>query len=295
MAEQKHTALDWEDLRVFLALARHGTLSAAARALGINHATVARRIGALEGDVGEKLVERRPDGYRLTPAGTQAMTVVSDMEAAAQTLGRGGSGSAPGGLVRVNASPALANGFLASRLSAIIARYPSLDIDLATDIRTISLDRHEADIAIRLSRPADGDVIARRMVTIGYGFYGTPAACDHVEAGGAPVFIGFDEADAHVPEAGWLARQFPRARLAFRASNQFAQALAARSGIGIALLPHYIGRLESGLRACELGAAPPDREAWLVTRQRDRKSPAIRAVADHIASLFDAERALFGT
>jgi len=294
MTEQKRTSFDWEDLRVFLALARHGSLSAAARTLGVNHATVARRIRAFEQDVGERLVERRPDGYILTPTGMQAMTVISDMEAAAKTIGRGSPEGTPVGLVRVNASPALAHGFLASRLARVIVRYPALDIDLATDIRAVSLERHEADIAIRLSRPADGDVIARPLVTIGYGFYGAPAACARVEEGEAPVFIGFDEADAHVPEARWLARQYPRARLAFRASNQFAQAMAARSGIGIALLPHYIGRMESELQACALDAMPPDRDAWLVIRQRDRKSPAIRAVEGHIVSLFDEERALFG-
>ena len=293
MTDQKRTSFDWEDLRVFLALARHGSLSAAARTLGVNHATVARRIRAFEQDVGERLVERRPDGYTLTPAGMHAMTVISDMEAAAQTIGRGSPAGAPVGLVRVNASPALAHGFLALRLASIIARYPALDIDLATDIRAVSLERHEADIAIRLSRPADGDVIARPLATIGYGFYGTPAACARIELGDAPVFIGFDEADAHVPEASWLARQYPRARLAFRASNQFAQAMAARSGIGIALLPHYIGRTEPELQPCALSATPPDRDAWLVLRQRDRKSPAIRAVADHIVVLFDEARTLF--
>src|SRR6478752_3122939 len=103
MAEQKRTGkipqnrpgTDWEDLRVFLALARHGSLSGAARALSINHATVARRIRALEATLGEKLVDRRPDGYVLTPAGTRTVAAASDMEAAATTLGRGGQDDAP--------------------------------------------------------------------------------------------------------------------------------------------------------------------------------------------------------
>jgi molybdate transport repressor ModE-like protein len=293
MADRKRTALDWEDVRVFLALARHGSLSAAARTLGVNHATIARRIRALESSTGEKLVERRPDGYVLTPAGTHVLTAASDMEAAAQMIGRSGPDGTPAGLVRINAPPALAHGFLAARLAAITRLYPALDIDLATDIRGVSLERHEADIAIRLGRPDDGDVMARPLVTIGYGFYGTPEACEHVERGGEPIFIGFDEADVHVPEAGWLARTFPGARLAFRAGNQFAQAIAARSGAGVALLPHYIGRPEADLRGCDIAPVPPSRDAWLITRRRDRKAPAIRAVADHIAGMFDAERALF--
>src|ERR1700744_5003483 len=107
MAEKKRTEPDWQDLRVFLALGRHGSLSAAARTLSVNHATIARRIQSLEATLGEKLVERRPEGYVLTPAGTQALAAASDMETAVQTLGRGGSDGSPRGLVRVNAPPAL--------------------------------------------------------------------------------------------------------------------------------------------------------------------------------------------
>lgn len=293
MADRKRTEFDWEDLRVFLALGRHHSLSAAARTLGVNHATVARRIRALEASMGEKLVERRPDGYALTAAGAHVLTAASDMDSAAQTIGRTSGEDGPRGLVRINASPALAQAFLAARLPRLVGLYPGLDIDLATDIRAVSLERHETDIAIRLSRPEDGDVIARQLLTIGYGFYGTPAACEPVEAGGEAVFIGFDEADAHVPEAGWLSRQFPRARLAFRASNQFAQAVAARSGVGIALLPHYIGRSEPLLRRCRLEPTPPTRDAWIVTRRRDRKEGAVRAVVEQIVAMFEREAALF--
>ncbi len=131
-------------------------------------------------------------------------------------------------------------------------------------------------------------------MTMGYGFYATPAACQRAEHSGEPTFIGFDEADTHVPEAAWLTRQFPRARRAFRASNQVAQAMAALSGAGIALLPHYIGRAEPGLQTCDLGALPPTRDVWLLTRRRDRKDLTIRTVADHVAQLFDEERTLFG-
>lgn len=294
MTDQKRTDVDWQDLRIFLALGRHGSLSAAARALAVNHATIARRVQSLEASLGEKLVERRPDGYVLTPAGTHVLSAASDMEAAAQTVGRSGSDGAPRGLVRVNASPALGHGFLVERLAALTALYPGLDIDLATDMRAVSLERHETDIAIRLNRPDDGDVIARPLISIAYGFYGTPAECRRVEEGSDPVFIGFDEADAFVPEAVWLARQFPRARLAFRASNQLGQAIAARSGVGIALLPHYIGRAEPTLRQCRLEPLPQPRDAWILTRRRDRKDLPISVVTDHISQMFETERTLFG-
>lgn len=294
MADRKRTDPDWEDLRIFLALGRHGSLSAAARALSVNHATIARRLRSLEASLGEKLVERRPNGYVLTSVGALTLATAGDMETAARTLGRDVSDSSPRGLVRINASPALAHGFLIARLAGLAVRYPALDIDLATDMRSVSLDRHETDIAIRLSRPDDGDVIAKRVLGMGFGYYGTPEACVRIENGAEPEFIGFDEANSQLPEALWVARHFPRARLTFRVSNQFAQAIVARSGRGVALLPHYIGRSEPALRLCKLEPAPSPRDVYLVTRRRDRENVAVRVVAEEIASFFHDEIALFG-
>ncbi|USI73457.1 LysR family transcriptional regulator [Sphingomonas morindae] len=285
--------MDWQDVRMFVVLARQGSLSAAARMLGVNHATIARRLHSLEASLGEKLVERRPEGYVLTPAGTHALEAASEMEQAAQSLARGLADGAPGGLVRINASPGLASGFLVSRLPTLAARYPRLDIDLAPALRAISLERHEADIAIRFDKPKDGDVIARPLTTVGYGFYGTEAACRAVEAGGEPVFIGFNEADAYLSAATWMTRHFPRARVAFRAKDQFLQAIAARSGAGLALIPHYIGRADPLLRRCDLGGVPASKDVFLLTRTRDRKNASIRVVADEVMAMFEQDRALF--
>lgn len=293
MADRKRTAVDWEDVRVFLALARHGSLSAAARTLAVTHATVSRRLRSLEASIGGKLVERRPEGFVLTPVGIRTLDAAGDMDSAAQTLGHGDLDGTPTGLVRVNAPPGLALGFLIAQLAEVAFRYPALDLDIATNLRAISLERHEADIAIRIDRPGDGDMIARSIGSIHYGFYGTDQACRRVEAGSDPAFIGFNEADAFVPEAGWLARQFPRARLVLRANNHVAQAIAARSGAGLVLLPHYIGRNEPALRPIDLGAAPAPRDLFILTRRRDRTALAIRVISDEIVRIFATERALF--
>jgi DNA-binding transcriptional LysR family regulator len=293
MADKKRTEPDWQDIRVFLALGRYGSLSAAARALSVNHATIARRLHALEAAMGEKLVDRRPEGYALTLAGSRALSVASDMEAAVQTLGRGGTDNMPRGVVRVNAPPGLAQGYLIGRLAELSMQYPGLDIDVATDFRSVSLERHETDIAVRVGRPQDGDILARLLMKIGYGFYGTPKLCRDVEAGAAPVLIGFNEMNAYVPEALWMGRQFPRTRVSFRASDQFAQATAAKAGAGIALLPHYIGRRDPKLRPCALESVPPAREVWLLTRREDRKSPVIGLVVQHLLKAVAADHALF--
>ena len=173
------------------------------------------------------------------------------------------------------------------------AAFPGLDIDLATDVRSISLERHEADIAVRIGRPDDGDVIAKPVATIAYGFYATAEVCTRLAKGEEPALITFDEADAHLPEAVWLSRHFPRARRPFRASNQFAQAIAARSGVGVALLPHYIGRAESSLRQCDLGPVPAPREVFVVRRRQNARTMPINVVVDHLGRVFKEDRALF--
>jgi molybdate transport repressor ModE-like protein len=288
--------LSWEDVRFFATLARHGSLSAAARALSVNHATVARRISSLEQALGQKLVERRPEGYVLTSAGLDAIAAAQDMEAAAATLGRThAADDTPKGLVRISATPGIVQGFLAARLSKLSASYPGVDIELASDVRIVSLERREADIALRLARPSDGDVIARPLVTLDYGFYASAHWRQLLEEGHAPVFVGFDEANSYIPDAAWLAQTFPRARRAFRADSQAIQAAAAIAGAGVAMLPHFIGRTHEKLCAVSLGHTPPSRELWMITRQRDNKSRLIRTVTEFLTNLFQQDRALFSS
>lgn len=278
---------------MFIALARHGSMSAAARALGINHVTVSRRISDLEDALGERLVERRPDGYVLTPAGTRALGPANGMENSAALLSRGGTDGGPGGLVRINAPPTLSQAFLVERLATLVVEEQGLDIDVATDVRSVSLERRETDIALRLARPQDGDVIARQLVTMDFGFFGSSSCRDLVANGGEPVFVGFDEVNAYLPEASWLSRTFPRSRITLRSSSQVSQAAAARSGAGIALLPFYVGASDPLLHRCLLEVEPPSREVWMVMRRQDRKDISIRRVADYLEELFFRERHIF--
>jgi DNA-binding transcriptional LysR family regulator len=215
------------------------------------------------------------------------------MEAGAAILGRGGTDDGLKGLVRLNAPPSLSQAFIVPRLAKLGAEQPGLDIDVATDVRMVSLERRETDIALRFGRPQDGDVLAKPLVNMSFGFYGIPACRRRVAEGGEPVFVGFDEANANLPEAAWLARNFPRARVAFRADNHIAQAAAAVAGGGLALLPHFIGRLEDRLQLCPLNPSPPSRELWLVTRRHDRSDRAIRAVVEQLLRLFAESRDLF--
>jgi DNA-binding transcriptional LysR family regulator len=293
LADQNRTEFDWEDLRIFVALAKYGSLSATARALSVNHATIARRIQSLEAALGEKLVERRPDGYILTPGGARILGPAHDMATAAETVARGSGSEALQGVVRINAPPALTHGFLVEALAKLAAQHSGLDIDLATDFRYVSLERRETDIALRMSRPLDGDIIARQLLTMAYGFYGTADQRQKLLDGEEVQLIGFDEANAALPESVWLAQYFPRVRIAFRTSNHFLQAAAAEANAGIALLPHYIARGRSALVPCQLQHSHPSREIWLVSRPQDRKDVLVRVVIDYLVKAFEEKRALF--
>jgi molybdate transport repressor ModE-like protein len=296
MTDKKRTELDWQDMRIFLALGRYGSLSATARALRVNHATVARRVQSLEETVGQKLVERRPEGYVLTSAGKTALRVAAEMESAAQTMKHAGASdgdSSLRGLVRINAPPGLSQGFILARLTQLTESYPGIDIDLATNLRSVSLGRHKADIAVRVGRLVDADLIARSLGRMAFGFYGAAAQCERVERGEPPVFVSFNEESADMPGTSWLTQQFPHSRVSLRAENHILQAIAARDGAGLALLPHYLGRGLPGLSLCALGPLPPPRDMWLLIRRQDRNVPTLRVVMQHLIDSFKKDEALF--
>jgi len=293
MADRFRTGPDWADIRVFVALARYGSLSATARVLGVNHATVARRLAGLEQALGTKLFARRPTGYVLTAAGRQTLEPASAMEDAAGTLARVSSEPSLTGLIRITATPSLAETFLTPRLMELHELYPALDFEVIAERGRVSLPRHQSDIALRLGRPEHGDILARRLARVGYGFYCVREWRDRLKVGILPLFIGFDEAGAQFPEALWLARQLRGQRLAFRANYQTGEIAAARAGFGIALLPHFLAVGETALVEVRLPEVPPPRELWLLTRRDVRRASQLRTVTDFLVDLFRRERALF--
>jgi DNA-binding transcriptional LysR family regulator len=292
-ARSQISGLDWEDVRFFAALTRHGSLSATARALSVNHATVARRIAALEQTLGARLFKRRPTGYDLTAAGRRALQAADVMESAASALSRLPPEQALTGLVRITATPSLAETFLIPRLARLQQQHPELDLEIVAERRPLSLQRYQSDIALRLGRPEGGELIGRRVARVAYRFYATPAWRNLLKQGGRPCFIGFDEAGSQFPEALWLARSFSDLRLALRCNNQSGQVVAARAGCGIALLPRFLAAGDPALVELTLPHAPPMRELWLLSRRDRQRTPRIRVVVDFLLDLILREKALF--
>lgn len=285
--------LDWEDLRYFVALTRHGSLSATARGLRVTHATVARRVTSLEELLGRPLFERRADGYALTAEGKALLDEANAMEEAAlAVLRRMDNSNELNGLVRLTATRTLADTFLVERLGELHDRHPGLDIELVGEARVVSLARREADLALRLGSSKDSDLVARRVGNIDFDLYASPAYRRKLEAGETPAFIGFDRDSDFIFEASWLTRQFPNGRFAFRTNSQVSQAAAARAGYGVALLPRYLAVNDPGLVTVLLAEPMPTRDVWLLIRRDLIKVPSIRTVADFLAEIFRRERRL---
>ncbi|EJC78439.1 transcriptional regulator [Rhizobium leguminosarum bv. trifolii WSM2297] len=294
MADQKRTGLDWEDLRFFAALARHRSLSATARALKVNHATVARRIAGLEQSLGVSLFERRADGYALSRQGSAMLGEAGAMEAAAAAIrDRLDSEDAPRGRVRLTTIRSLADLVLAPNLAEILDGLPHIELEIVTDIRVLSLAQREADIALRLGHPGDSELSGRRVATIRYGFFSSRETRSAFEDGDFPPLISYDLESEGVAEARWLDRNFPDHPISLRSSSNMVQAQAAAAGLGLAMLPLYLAGSVSGLEPVAFAAPMPERELWMLAPAELAHVPRVRLILDRLSRLFARHKDMF--
>ncbi|MCW5745427.1 MAG: LysR family transcriptional regulator [Alphaproteobacteria bacterium] len=294
MSVQKRTSLpDWEDVRAFAAVVRLGSLSAAARELGLNHATVARRLAALERSLGAAAVQRTRTGYMATATGARLIEPAQRMEMAADAFGRsvGPAAADVTGDVRITLTEAIANLVVAPRLGELRRRHPGLRLDLVSDDRVLSLARREAEVAIRWARPDRGELVARRIADVPYALFrgrGLPlTAADPLTP-----LIGHGPSRARLPEAQWMARAFPDRTPAIRTTGLPAQIALVRGGAGLGVLPSFVQRLCGDIEPVEAPIPPPVRSLWLVVHRDLRRRPAIAAVSDFLRAIVaDALRA----
>jgi DNA-binding transcriptional LysR family regulator len=279
---------DWENLRHFVVLAREGTLTAAARQLGVDHATVARRVTALEAEIGLKLVDRRARSYQLTDDGRRIAATAAPMEEAAFAVARAVQAAKPGlrGEVSISAPPSLANALIAPQLSRLRRRHPGIRIKLIGEKRTASLNRREADVALRLSRPQEPGLIARRIGSFGFGLYGAPDYLKETPRH-AFAFIGYDDGMDDAPQQKWLRTVAAGNEIVLRTNDLENQTAAARTGLGVAG-PHFLGEGDPRLKRCEDMPEPPSRDVWLVVHRDTRQAPPVRAVMEFLTECIRA-------
>lgn len=276
---------DWEDLRHFAVFARQGTLSAAARELKVDHATVARRLAALEAALTLALVDRRPRAYVLTEDGARLAALAQGMEEAAFAVGRAARAARPGlaGEVTISAPPSLATMLIAPRLGELRARHPDIHVRLIGEKRSASLSRREADLAVRLTRPSEKQLVARKIGSLAFALYGAPAYLAQ-RAPAAYEFIAYDEGSDDLPQQRWLLAHAGTRRIVLRTNDLEAQAASVAAGVGLALLPRFIGDRHDGLQRIDLEGKPVSREIWLVVHTDLRRAPPVRAVMDFVAA-----------
>lgn len=273
--------LDWNDLRHLLALGREGRAAAAARRLGVNETTVTRRLRAAEQAVGRRLFLRGGDG-RLQPteAGARVLAHAERVERELAVLGEalGGGDLTVAGSVRLTAVPLLLNRLLIPALPALLARHPQLRLELLGESRDLDLTRREADLALRLARPRGGGrgVLARRLGRLDYVAV-APAGLAPDAAGRLP-WIGYEEAMAGLPQAGWIEAAAGPAPRRLAVNDAEAILAAVRAGLGRSLLPRALAAAEPGLQCLETAEAPPSREVWLLVHADLRPLPRLDAV-----------------
>ncbi|HEY8262437.1 MAG TPA: LysR family transcriptional regulator [Methylosinus sp.] len=273
---------DWRDLHCFLVLARAGSLSAAARELGVDHATVGRRIAALEASLGLRLIDRLPRSRPLTEDGVAIAAAGDRMLELAQEVARRSRGAALelSGSVRVSAPPALATSCFAAGAERLRRAHPRLTLVLLASSAFAALDRGEADIAVRLVRPEEPDALARKIGTMRFGLY---ARADHAERAAEDwEFVAFDASFDHLAQQAWLRMIAAGRRVAFEANDLFAQQAAARAGVGVAVLPTFMGEDDPALVRLPVDPEPPERDLWLIAYPDLRRSPAVRAVMEFL-------------
>ncbi len=278
-------ALRWDDVRYFLELARQGSLSAAARSLRVEHSTVARRVAALEQQIGIRLFDRLPRSWTLTPDGEQLLQHAQRIEAEALAFSRASAGAgALRGTVRLSAPPVFASHFLVPRLAGLRHRWPGITIDLAGEAREANLYRREADLALRLSRPGEPGLAARPLAQIGYGLYGSAAWIERAPQEWA--FVGYNDSLRATPQQQWLEQVAGERPFALRSNDLGTLHQACRAGFGIAVLPHFLARDDPALFALPGHPCPVGRKLWLVVHPDVRRSPRVQAVADALVALF---------
>lgn len=271
---------DWESLRSFAAFIDAGSLSGAARMLEVTHATIGRRLQQLEQSLGAPLFSRRADDIELTRLGEAVLAAARAMQEQTRQLARSLAGEdlRLEGKLRLACTDAIGTLFLAPRLPALLERWPALDVEFTIGHQTVSLARREADLALRFARPQDGELIARPLGTMRFYLCGTP---EHVaawrRARKTVPFVGYDDGLPDIPETRWIAAHAAGNPVRFRSSSLMAQCMAARAGVGMALLPGYLVAPE--LQTVD--ATPQvEREMWAVFHRDLKAVPRLRAVLE---------------
>lgn len=284
---QKRTgSLAWDDLRCVLAIARTGSLSGAARSLGVGHSTVFRRLNAIERRLGVTLFDRTREGYSVTASGELAVAAASAMEVEALAVERRMLDAAGriSGVVRLATSELFAGFLLPAALNAFLALHPEIEVEIDVSSRAVDLTRREADLAIRASNTPPDDLIGRQVGELRYAVYGARGQprVSSIAALAEHPWLGLDQSLAHLAIARWRETHVAGARTRVRFNSLAPLLHAVGEGIGIAILPIFAAdRLEALSRLTPV-LDEPRMKLWVLSHGDTRDNARVRALAQHL-------------
>jgi len=290
--------LDWDNLRFFLAVARHGTLASAAKELHVTQSTVSRRLTALQDDMGVRLLQRTSDGYVVTLAGERIREHVELVEEHALAVERvvAGQDSRLEGVVRVASAQLLTNHLLAPSFAALHALHSSILIQALPELDGELLAKNFADIVVRMRRFDHADLIVRNIGSIGFGLYGSLAYLSrHGTPDVANGCVGHNLIsllDDQSAQSKWMTENAGRARVVLMADSYETQRWSASCGGGLAVLPRFRADQDPSLQRIVTPAPAPAAEVWLGVHRENRAVPRVRAVLDLVAETVRSRAAL---
>jgi DNA-binding transcriptional LysR family regulator len=290
---QKGTAMNWDDFRIFGIAADGASLTAAARSLGVSVATVTRRIAALEADLGLRLFDRSPDGIVLTAHGRAIRAGSRDIAETMAGVSRAAASLRTGGWpdsIRVTATEPVIADVLAPALPLLLAEAPDIRIELSANPAVVSLSARKADVAIRMTRPEARSLVASRIATFQLSLFAAPSYLAGRDpkriVPGSERLLGYDDSYGPIPEVHWMAEAGLADAVAVRSSSTRALLSAAVAGAGLALLPDFLVKRDSGLVRIPFAVEGPKRSAWLLTHRDLRHAKPVRLVRNWIVAAF---------
>jgi DNA-binding transcriptional LysR family regulator len=282
--------LDWDDLRYFLRAVREKTLAGAARAMGVEHTTIGRRLTALERALGAPIVLRGADGVHPTPLGGRLIPLAEQVERAVTAVRD--LAQAHRGRVRL-AVPSGFTSLFTAGLARLCTEHPGLSLELVSGAHPVDLKKGEADMAIRSGPVVDKELVARKLCEAGFSLYAAdaylarhPAPSDPNDLAGHEV-IAYDPSLAAVPAARWIEERAPNATIVLRSREMTDMVAAACGGAGLAVLPCMLGDAEPGLRRLTPSVLA-QRPLSLIYRREAKLSGHVRAVIGFVLQVIQA-------
>jgi DNA-binding transcriptional LysR family regulator len=282
-------ALNWDDLRYFLALAREQRVSAAGRALGVKHTTVARRVEALEAHLGARLFDQTQQGYALTQAGENLMEHALAIEERALAVDREivGMDTQLEGPLRLTAPHGALPILVVPYLHRLLDAYPKIEIDLIGTTGLLDLAARQADIALRMTASPPDYLVGRKVLPMRHGVYASTGYLRKARERQSVVLFSGDD-----PKPAWVAQHFPDADIALRADDAGVVLSAVRAHRGLARLPCFVADNQTDLRRIDMELTPSPWGVWVLSHVDLRDTARVRVCREFLIDILLEQRAL---